>query len=209
VADRRDPDADLAAYLANAAYLESASVAAFAVLRDELRHHGAPRVVVRSAGRAARDEVRDARVMGALARRHGAMCRAPQVIRRPTRALVEIAVENAVEGCVRETYGAVIAAYQSRTAADGGVRAAMKGIARDEARYASLAWTIGAWIEGRLTPAEQSHVAEARREAVEELASSVGRARHPSRRLKRMAGIPGPVEASEMVKRMRQALWQC
>jgi hypothetical protein len=166
VPDRRDYEADLAAFLANAAYLESASVAAFAVLRDELGHHGAPRAVVRSAGRAARDEVRHARVMGTLARRHGAACRVPRVVRRPMRSLVEIAVENAVEGCVRETYGAVIAAYQSRTAVDDGVRAAMKAIANDEARHASLAWTIGAWIEGRLTSAERSRVAEARREAV-------------------------------------------
>lgn len=98
-------------------------------------------------------------------------------------------------------------AYQSRTAADAGVRAAMKAIARDEARHASLAWRIGAWIEGRLTAAEQSRVAEARREAVEELASSVGRV--PPSRLKRMAGIPGSGEASDMVQRMRKALWRC
>jgi hypothetical protein len=55
--------------LAEAAWLEAASVDAFRVLRLELRAHSAPRRLLRAASRAARDERRHARAAGALARR--------------------------------------------------------------------------------------------------------------------------------------------
>jgi hypothetical protein len=44
--------------------------------------------------------------MGALARRVGARPRAVQVVRGALRSIEAIALDNAVEGCVRETYGA-------------------------------------------------------------------------------------------------------
>jgi hypothetical protein len=207
VAEQESPGADLAAYFGEVAYLEQASVVAFAVLRNELRHHRAPRSLVRAAGRATRDELRHARLTRALARRHGGECRAPRVVKQPVRGLAEIAVENAVEGCVRETYGALVAVYQSQAAVDRRVRAAMKAIAKDETKHAALAWRIGAWIDRRLTPADRRRVADARRSAVQEIASSVDRGA-PSA-VRRLAGLPGRVEAGQMVEQMRTALWRC
>jgi hypothetical protein len=58
----------------------------------------------------------------------------------PARSLEELAVENAVEGCVRETYGALTAIWQARTAKDPSVAAAVRRIARDETRHAALSW---------------------------------------------------------------------
>ena len=52
------------------------------------------------------------------------------------RELEAIAIENAVEGCVRESFGALLATWQAKTAGDARVRAAMKRIARDETRHA-------------------------------------------------------------------------
>jgi hypothetical protein len=208
VAESEGGQRDLSAYLGEVAYLEAASVAAFVGLGRELRHHGAPRPLLRATVRAARDEVRHARVMGALARRHGVAQRKARVKAPPAvRTLAEIAVENAVEGCVRETYGALVATYQARTAGDAALRAAMRGIAKDETAHAALAWRIAAWIDRRLTPAERNQVSEARREAVEQLARGVARgAAEPS--VQRLAGIPSPTQAVRMMTEMRDVLWR-
>src|SRR5262249_18706716 len=102
----------LGAYFADAAHLEDASVHAFRRLRRELLAHGAPPRLLRAAERAARDEIRHARLTGRLARRFGGdLCRA-RVKKLATRPLDEVAIENAVEGCVRETFGAMVATFQ-------------------------------------------------------------------------------------------------
>lgn len=49
-----------------------------------------------------------------LAARYGATAPRPRVERAPVRSLEDIAVENAVEGCVRETFGALVGAWQAR-----------------------------------------------------------------------------------------------
>jgi hypothetical protein len=197
---------DFAAYLAQAAHLEAASVTAFGTLRRELRRHGAPPSLLRAAARAARDEVRHARTMATLARRHGVVPNKARVERTPRRTLAEIAIENAVEGCVRETYGALVATYQSRAAGDADLRAAMDQIAKDETRHAALAWKIHTWADRRLEADDRRRVAEARREAVEEMASAV--VRRPPSSVQRLAGVPGPAEATRMVGQLRTALWR-
>ncbi len=54
-------------------------------------------------------------------------------------------MENAVEGCVRETYGAVRGLVEAQTSRDRGIRHARKSIAADECRHAELAWAVHAW----------------------------------------------------------------
>jgi hypothetical protein len=85
------------------------------------------------------------------------------------RSLVAIAIENAVEGCVRETYGAVVGLIEARMSADRGVRRAMERISEDECRHAELAWEVAAWLRERLTDRERAVVDRAMRAAVEEL----------------------------------------
>ncbi len=170
--------------LARAAWLEAASVVAFRRLARELRAHGAPAELVRVARASARDEIRHTRAMRALAERHGASV--PRVVIEPSgvRDLEAIARENAVEACVAETLGAVLASYQSAHAQDPGVRAAMRTIAPDELRHASLGWAVAAWIEPRLDADARARVEDARAKAIEgwlqntpiELAPSVSRA---------------------------------
>jgi hypothetical protein len=197
---------DLGAYLSEVAYLEAASVAAFRTLRRELRHHGAPRSLLRAAARAARDEVRHARAMASLARRHGGVPRKVRVKRTPLRTLTEMAIENAVEGCVRETFGALVATYQARAAADGDLRAAMQQIAKDETRHAALAWKIHEWADRRLEPSDRRQVDDARRVAIAQVASAVVQAPSPS--VQRSAGIPGPAAAARMMADLRTTLWR-
>jgi len=59
--------------------------------------------------------------------------------------------EIAVEGCVRETFGALEATFQAKNANDPQIRRVMRRIAEDETRHAALAWRVAAWIEPRLS----------------------------------------------------------
>ncbi len=190
--------------LARVAYLEAASVGAFDILAAELRAHGAPESLERAARRAAADEVRHARVTGALARAYGGEPRTPHVDRAPVRHLAAIAMENAVEGCVRETFGALVAAWQAERAADPRVRDAMRGIARDETRHAALGWRVAAWAEARLSPEDRARVEEARRRAIDELESSE---EQPTAETAGVLGLPSASERIAMVRAMRAEVW--
>jgi hypothetical protein len=79
-------------------------------------------------------------VMKKLARRAGGHVPGVQVQALHVRSLEEMALENVVEGCVRETFGAVVAMIQAERAGDARVRRAMRRIARDETRHAELSW---------------------------------------------------------------------
>ena len=157
-------------HFAVASQLEAASVFAFARLARELRHHRAPRKLIAAARRSRRDEVRHARATAALARR-----RVPRVAAGPmhVRALEEIAIENAVEGCVRETFGAATAWWRALHARDANVRATYLRIARDETRHAALAHHIDGWVRARLSRSARERVAAARAEAVARLREEV------------------------------------
>ncbi len=195
----------VARYLAEMAWLEAASVPAFERLTRELEAHGAPRRLLDASRRAAGEEVRHARAMSALATRAGAVVGEPSVQARAVRSLEDIAIENAVEGCVRETFGAAVAAVQARRAGDARFRTAMKGIERDEARHAQLSWEVATWLDGRLDDDARRRVKAARDQAAEQLLSEV--AVEPGAALARRLGVPTAVEARAMVQSLRAALW--
>jgi hypothetical protein len=191
-------------YFAELARLESASVDAFRILRDELRAHGAPKKLVRAAARAARDEVRHTHATAALARRFGARTRGNAIERGTVRSIEAIALENAVEGCVRETYGALLATWQAQAARDPVVRAAMTRIARDEIKHAALSWSIGRWLEQRLDREARDKVDRARQVAVAEILRSSAIA---APTFSDVVGLPGPATASRLAAEMQRALW--
>jgi hypothetical protein len=162
---------------ADMAWLEAVSVHAFARLERELTVHGASATLLRDARRARRDEVRHTAMTARLARRAGGVVRMPEPpARAPVRSLFEIALENAVEGCVRETYGAVAGLVEARTTRDRSLRRAMGTIADDECRHAELAWAVHAWAPPRLSADERRRVERAMREAQEEIAQRDPRA---------------------------------
>jgi len=197
--------AGLGGYFAEIALLEAASVHAFRFLRDELRHHRAPEALVRAAERARQDEVRHARVTGALARRYGARVRKPKVEKTTLRSLEAMAVENAIEGCVRETYGALLATHQGRAATDPVVRAAYIRIAKDETQHAALAWRVAAWLDSRLDDDARERVLEARRKASRNLATT--ECTDPEIDLARVAGLPSSQRSRAMIEQMTSSLW--
>ncbi len=171
------------------AWLEAASVPAFFRLADELKAHGAPEVLIRAARCSAGEKVRHARAMKALAHRHGTPV--PEVESSPftSRSLEALVLENAREGCVRETYGAVVAGWQARTAQNARAREELGRIAGDELRHAELACAVEAWAAEQLTPAERRRVREARLEAFRELERLVEK-EEPEAVLIQQAGLP-------------------
>lgn len=187
----------IAAHLADAAWLEGAAVVAFRVLESELVAHGAPAELVHRARSAQRDEARHYAAMSRLAARFGATSRAVEIEPTGVRTLAEIAVENAVEGCVRETVGAVVAAYQGECAGDPAIRKTMRSIASDEAEHASLGWAIDAWTRTRLQRSQLALVDAARRTAGDLFLASMRQPVPPE--LCSTLGIPGPVAAAHVL----------
>ncbi len=154
----------LGRYFAAMAHNEAASVVSFVRLQGELAAHGAPADLLEQVRRAARDEVRHARVMGRLARNHGAQPVRPTHVDVGVRPLAEIARENAIEGCVAETWSALLCTWQARHSVDPEIAAALRQIAVDETRHAELAWSLAAWMRGRLDAATNASI-DAEREA--------------------------------------------
>jgi hypothetical protein len=184
--------------------LEAGSVPAFQRLARELAAHGAPDELVRDARRAVRDERRHAAIMARLARSYGAEVAPPPVDVGPVRALEEVARENAAEGCVSETWGALVALWQAERALDPAARAAMRAVAADELRHAALAWRVDAWARARLDPAAARRVLDARRERLAALRTS----RHePHPAVVSGAGVPSAREAARLLDACARTLW--
>jgi hypothetical protein len=198
----------LGAYFDVLAELEAASVFAFERLEDELRQFDAPSTLQRRARAAANDERRHAKTMRGLARRTGGAKRAlkpaPQV--RYVRSLEAIACENAVEGCIRETFGALTASLQAARATDPAIRAAMERIAFDETNHAALAWAVAEWATPKLSAAANARIERAMEEAIATLESEL-EASIPSE-VRTRAGLPAREEARAMLTRMRELLWE-
>jgi hypothetical protein len=199
--DARDP---LGAWLAANAHLEAASIDAFEILAAELGAHCAPQKLIQGARAAAADERRHADAIGRLAGRRGAARPAVYVTRGPVRDIEAVARENAVEGCVRETYAALLAYRQGRAAIDPAIRSTMAGIARDETRHAALAWAVNAWSQALLTPAARRRIHEARHEAIERLMDLPLAGLSGSDRAH--AGLPDEDEAARIAGKLRAAL---
>lgn len=195
----------LGRHFASAAHLEAASIKAFLRLREELALHGADVALQDAALVSALEEVLHTDVSTRLAHRFGATPRPPEVEPLPLRPLFEVALDNAVEGCVRETFGALVAHHQALHARDAEVREAMTRIAGDETRHAELSWAIDRWAREQLPAAGRAALCEARREAVAALREEVTVPLDAA--LITEAGMPAPEVAASLVATLEQELW--
>jgi hypothetical protein len=199
------PGTSLAAYFADCARLEGASVTAFEILARELELHRAPATLIDRARVAAQDERRHFALTSRLARRFGAPpVRFPRPPRPGLRTLAAMARENVVEGCVNETFAAAVALWQAATAADPAVRATLAPIAEDELRHAQLAWDVHAWADPCLTVAQRADLRQARAQAGRALQEQA--AGPVDLELIARAGLPGPA-AGERLAGQAQRLW--
>jgi hypothetical protein len=193
------------AFVAEVAQLEAAAVTAFGQLAQELALQGAPPSMVRAAWRSRREEIVHARMMAGLARRYGGRPIAPRPSAWAPRSLVDVAIDNAAEGCVRETYGALVAHVQARRARDPIARRMLGRIARDETRHAVLSWSLARWAHTRMRAAERRQVAQSTREALERLEHELLQPCAPE--VERIMGMPRPDEARALYRRMRDVLF--
>ncbi|MGH1346558.1 MAG: hypothetical protein ACRBN8_33645 [Nannocystales bacterium] len=203
---RGQPDQDLADVLAHAYFSEAASVLAFDRLAQELGELGCPEPMLRRVRDASEDEARHARIVRSLCEQHARLPAEPRERPVALRSMLEIAIENAVEGCVRETAAALIAFHQSERAADPSVAAAMRSIAPDELRHAALAWDLHDWLMSKLSPAEGTRVREALEESVDTLLKRT-QAPHP-RAICRALGLPSPAHRDQMLGQLSTGLWK-
>lgn len=190
---------------AEMAFFEAASVIAYRRLERELQSFDAPGELIARAREARADEARHARTMTRLAKRFGGEVQEVehQPIRR--RLLFAFAMENAVEGCVGETFGALVASYQARVAADPEVRAELAIVARDEAKHAALAAEIAAWLAPQLTEAQRAAIARAQADEIAWLRRAAGRA-NPARELEALAGLPSQKRALGLIDALERRL---
>lgn len=182
-------------FFADAARLEAASVVAFEQLENELRTYGAPRTLIRDARRARTDEVRHARMTRRIAKKNGCAPVAAKVRPTETRSWLEFVKENAVEGCIRETFGALVATYQAQHATDTQIQRAMDLIAQDETRHASLSWRIANWAERHLSNEEKAHVRAMQLAELRKMAGRLAREDQPID----AAGLPGRNESLRLL----------
>lgn len=190
-------------FLADAARLEAASIDAFEIVAKQLEAFGAPAELVVRARGAAREERRHARVVAALAVRRGVSPKTPAAAPRRARDLRAFAIENAVEGCVRETYGAALAAFQASRARANDVREAMRAIAEDESSHAELGFAIDAWLSTQLR--DRRDVDAARVKAIDALASHIETT--DARAFDAELGMPTREEARAMLAELRRTVW--
>lgn len=199
-----EEDASLGAYFARVSQLEAASVAAFEVLAIELAAHGAPDSLLERVQRAAREEKRHALLTGALARHFGHPgTEKPVVERRPVRGLEAIATENAVEGLVREAFGALVASYGANHARDPAVRSVLSLIAGDETRHAALSFDLHEWVLPRLSAAARQRVQTAHAAAY---ASQWLLCQEQPEKLAAQAGLPSAQQAEQLYGALGQWL---
>ncbi len=103
-----------------------------------------------------------------------------------------------VEGCVGETFGALLATWQAERAGDARVRRTMRAFARDETRHAALAWEILIWGAERLDAGERDRLARTLTRALGALERQV-RIAVPEA-VQRVAGHPSPDAARRLVR---------
>jgi hypothetical protein len=192
-------------HLARAAELEAASVVAFLTLKAELEAHGAPRRLVRRVVAAARDEVRHARTMTALALRFGGKPEPRRIRLEPVRSLEAMACENLKEGCVTETWGALVGRHQAASARLPALRRAFAGIARDELRHAALSWDLQSWFDARLSQTARRGILDEGRARLKALAASLDATEFAAAHSE--LGLPEPAVARSLFGILEQRLW--
>ncbi|MFV8754691.1 ferritin-like domain-containing protein [Nannocystaceae bacterium ST9] len=140
----------LAAYWAEIAALEHASIASFARACVELIQLGAPAELIVDSQRAMADEVRHARVAFGLASAYAGEPIGPGPLAVDSalarRSLAQIVEGLVIEACVGETLAALEVREAASCASDPIVARLLEAIADDELRHARLGWRSLKWI---------------------------------------------------------------
>ncbi len=145
--------------------MEAAAVLAFERMADQLDHLGAPEHLIAACHDAADEERIHADLLTSFAADRSLQ---PVPVELDPFAPVDLftfALDNRLEGCIRETFGAMVGRFQADHLPPGRLRDIWQQIATDEEGHAALSWRIAAWAEAQLTDA-QREVLDARSEAL-------------------------------------------
>lgn len=184
------------------AHLERASVRAFEELAEWLTHARAPIDLVGRCLAAASDEVRHATLMTTWAERLGAAV-PPCEVSETDRHILAVAIHNAVEGCVFESFAALMAYHQAEHAATPDLRSLFSSIAVDELRHGQLAWDLHNWLMTQLDEASRDKVERAQARA---LATLEARAARSSAATPHGLGWPSEGVARKMARQFANLL---
>jgi hypothetical protein len=111
-------------------------------------------------------------------------------------------MQNADEGCVRETFSAAVAAVQARTASDPALRRTLDRIARDELRHAAFSWRLHEWLLTQLPATQGRRLAAVRRRALDAIDAEVACAPNANPEL----GLTGGRALRALLREMRAHL---
>ena len=166
--EHQSSNQDIGNYFANCAYLEAASVDAFIELAEQLRSWGAPEALIERCMVAAEEERTHTMLMDTLADAYGGIRPEPSADPQSSTTLFEVALHNAVEGCVQEAWAACVAMHQSLHAEES-LRSIFAQIAKDEIKHAQLSWDLHKWLCTQLSEEERQRVAVAQLNAIRNL----------------------------------------
>ena len=159
----------LGSYYAGCATMEAVSIRAFLELAAQLTRWNAPAALVTGCRSAAMDELRHTRIFIELARKEG-YAPFPAAQKKTRQDIYSVALHNAVEGCVNETWAALIAHYQALHADSATLRIVYAQIADDETRHGQLAWDLHDWFMTQLAQDEREAIRRAQAAAITRLA---------------------------------------
>lgn len=189
--------------LAEMARVEAASVHAFRRLERTLGELGAEPSLRARARRAAREEITHARSAARLANKRGARPRRVRVS-NAVPSTFDLALENAVEGCVHETLGVAYLAHQRQFATDPELAAHAAAIHDDELEHAALSWDLVAFFDGHLTDEQRKELRAARDRALDDVIAESARI-HPV--VRTALGLPSRDVVAKMVGTLRETLF--
>ena len=95
----------------------------------------------------------------------------PSVKYKPSQKdIFEVALHNAVEGCVHETWSALIANWQSaHLEEDPDLCIIYHKIGQDETNHGQLAWDLHHWFLSQLTKNQQKTIKKSQQQAIARL----------------------------------------
>ena len=190
--------------LAEMARVEAASVHAFRRLERSLTALGADTNLRSRARSAARDEIAHARLSARLAKKRGARPRPVRLSGEATATTFELALENAVAGCVHETLGVAYLEHQRTHASDPELRALAAALYDDELNHAALSWDLVPFFDQHLSAAERATLRTATDRALNDVVDEIGRV-HPI--VRDALGLPSRALVATVVESLRATLF--
>lgn len=183
----------LGVYLANAAFYRATSAIAHERLTRELESFGAPATLLDGCALATLADRAHAAELARLAQDRGVPASTPEPIVLPIRSKLDVAIDNAIEGVVRQSFALDFAHHRAQHAGDPEIRAVMSVIADEAESHAELAFDVAVWLCSILDPVETAFVDEAIRHASVTMPREIDVEPEPI--LCERAGIPGRLHA--------------